>query len=145
MKKLIVLFVLLSALCAAAPVFADEVRGGDVVPEEQIATPAPSSGQIDDTVNSVTNELIDTGVTTDRIVERIERKGEDIVRVLQTAGKYVCIGSFLICCVLTLVGVIGNKRLLVGGAIGLILSGVSYAGIVCGREIVNWIASWASS
>jgi len=102
-------------------------------------------GSMSDVVNQVTNELIDTSVTTDDIVGRLESKGNDVVRVLQTVGKYVCIGAFMVCCVITLVGIVGNKRLLVGGIIGLVISGVAYAGIVCGREIVNWIASWAIS
>ena len=79
------------------------------------------------------------------IVGKLESKGNDIVYILQTVGKYACIAAFIVCCILTLIGIIGNKRLLAGAIIGLVISGVAYAGIVCGREIVNWIAAWAAS
>ena len=91
------------------------------------------------------DRLIDPNVSTDTIVGKLESKGNDVVSILQTVGKYVCIAGFIVCCILTLIGIIGNKRLLAGAIIGLIISGVAYAGIVCGREIVNWIAAWAVS
>lgn len=103
------------------------------------------------TQDYINNELfgghgvITSNVTTDTIVGKLESKGNDVVSILQTVGKYVCIAGFIVCCILTLIGIIGNKRLLAGAIIGLVISGLAYAGIVCGREIVNWIAAWAVS
>lgn len=103
------------------------------------------------TQDYINNELfgghgvITPNVTTGTIISRLEAKGNDIVSILQIIGKYVCIAGFIICCILTIIGIIGNKRLLVGAIIGLFISGLAYAGIVCGREIVNWVAAWAAS
>ena len=107
-----------------------------------------SSGGDDDGMRDLVGGIQDEfapNVTTQDIIGKLETKGNDIVAILQTVGKYVCIAAFIICCGLTLIGIIGNKRILTGAIIGLFLSGIAYAGIVCGREIVNWIAAWARS
>lgn len=99
---------------------------------------------VEDTVSSITEEIA-PNVTTEDLANRIETKGNEVVTILQKVGKYVCICSFVICCALVLVGCIGNRRLVAGGLIGCVLSGLAYAGIICGREIVNWIAAWVIS
>lgn len=151
MKKLVSLFSLcILTLALVIPTFASDIRPGDVSGTDSSVTGQSDSssttgGPIQDAVNSATNELIDTGITTEDIVGRLEEKGNDVVSVLQTVGKYVCFGAFILCCGLIVIGIIGNKRMLTGAILGAILSGIAYAGIVCGREIVNWIASWAIS
>lgn len=159
MKRLFSLFfVLLLAMSLTVTAFASgntrtgEVTSGDIA----IPSITQSGGGIDlmdpnGTQSYVDNELfgqsglINGSVTTETIVGKLNAKGNDVVTILQTVGKYVCIAGFVICCILTLVGIIGNKRLLAGAIIGLLISGLAYAGIVCGREIVNWIATWAVS
>jgi len=162
-KKLIaMLSLLMLVLCLSATAFAsDTTRTGEVSgggAGDSASGSVTSAGQYgvnlqdpNATQDYVNNELfgaqglIDRSVTTNTIVGKLEAKGNDVVSILQTVGKYVCIAGFVVCCILVLVGVIGNKRLLAGAIIGLIISGVAYAGIVCGREIVNWIAAWAVS
>lgn len=160
------LCVLILSLCLTATAFASNgTRTGEVIGggssgtesqtnqsdtgggSEDFSLSDPNSAQrfVDNTLFNGKDGLIDPNVSTDSIVGKIESKGNDIVSILQTIGKYVCIAGFIVCCILTLIGIIGNKRLLAGAIIGLIISGVAYAGIVCGREIVNWIAAWAAS
>ena len=155
MKKVIRLIVLM-IMCvsiivpACAAGVEDDTRTGiaygpmetpsiEEVPQDGKDKKDPLQSELDDLYSNIPH------VTTDDIVGRLENKGNDIVNILQTIGRYVCIAAFIICCLLTLIGVMGNPRLLWGGVIGLVLSGVAYAGIVCGRDIVNWIASWAIS
>lgn len=151
MKKIVMLMmVMLLAMCMVMPAFAadgDDVRTGTA--SGGSTTSAVTEGTtghspINDAVNGVMNDFVPT-VTTNDIVNRLETKGNDVVLMLQTVGKYVCIGAFIICCLLTIVGIIGNPRLLWAGVIGMIVAGLAYAGIVCGREVVNWIANWAIS
>lgn len=168
MKRVFVfLSVLVLALSLTVSTFASgDTRTGDVVgggstgtgtyaSENHSSSGNGSSGvslrDPNSTQDFINNELfggngvINPNVSTDTIVGKLEKKGNDVVSILQTVGKYVCIAGFIVCCILTLIGIIGNKRLLVGAIIGLLISGLSYAGIVCGREIVNWIAAWAVS
>lgn len=84
-------------------------------------------------------------VTTDDLIERIDRKGNDVVNLMQAAGKWICIVVFIVCIILFIIGLIGNKKMALAAFIGMICAGVAYAGILCGREIVTWIASWAAS
>ena len=173
MKRIFVLLsVLMLTLCLTATAFASNgTRTGEVIGGGAAGTEAAQwhhggeypgsgtgtgSGGVNLTDPNATGSFVDNelfggnglivpNVSTDTIVGKLESKGNDVVHILQTVGKYVCIAAFIICCILTLVGIIGNKRLLAGAIIGLIISGVAYAGIVCGREIVNWIAAWAVS
>lgn len=141
---LLVAFLALSFCAGFAPTAyaSDTTRTGTA--ENVQATAQHDDGDMSDTFAALTEEIA-PNVTTDELVGRIEQKSNDVVTILQTVGKYVCFASFIICCMLILIGIIGNRRLVAGGAIGLILSGIAYAGIVCGREIVTWIAAWAAS
>lgn len=166
MKRIFALLsILILSLCLTATAFASngtrtgEVVGGGSSGTESQTYQSGSSGSesfslsdpnsakdfVSDALFGGKDRLIDPNVSTDTIVGKLESKGNDVVSILQTVGKYVCIAGFIVCCILTLIGIIGNKRLLAGAIIGLIISGVAYAGIVCGREIVNWIAAWAVS
>ena len=145
MRVICLMCVCLMVLAFCVPAFASDVRTGTAVDSGSTpsATVNPSSS-MGDYVNDTVGDLV-PNVTTNDIVERLENKGNDVVRILQTVGKYVCIGAFVVCCFLILFGLFGNKQLLCGAVIGCIVSGIAYAGIVCGREIVNWVAAWAVS
>lgn len=154
MKK-IFSFLLLCALtvCLNISAFATgdvrtgTITGGGDLPEDNptYSTTNDSNVEAPDFVGMAQDGLIDGNVTTDKVIGKLESKGNDVVRILQTVGKYVCIGGFIISCLLLLAGILGNHRLLFAGFVGAIIAGVAYAGIVCGREIVNAIAMWAAS
>lgn len=166
MKQILVLLsIFMLSLCLTISAFASgDTRTGNVIgggsADTSVATPYASSGSSgsgitltdpDATQDFINDKLfggygvISTNVTADTIVSKLEAKGNDIVFMFQTVGKFVCIAGFIICCILTIIGTVGSKRLLAGAVIGLLVSGFAYAGIVCGREIVNWIAAWAIS
>ena len=84
-------------------------------------------------------------VSTDELIDRIDSKGNDVVNILQAVGKWACIVIFIVCIILFIIGLIGNKRMAVAAFIGMLCAGIGYAGILCGREIVSFIASWAAS
>ena len=44
-------------------------------------------------------ELVDDGILDSLTIN-------DVVTFLKTIGKYVCIGAFVICCILTIIGII---------------------------------------
>ena len=115
----------------------------EIVTDGHTVSGSGSSDKLQDALDSVYGDI--PNISTEDIVGRLENKGNDVIRLMQTIGRYVCIVAFIICCIMTLVGIIANPKLLWAGVIGLIISGLAYAGIVCGRDIVNWIASWAIS
>lgn len=158
MKKVaIFLMTMLMAICMVTPAFAaggEDVRTGTAAGGNPSGTSTtapdvrPGVGGGNQDVGGLVNDTISDlapNVTTNDIVDRLETKGNDVVTFLKTIGKYVCIGAFVICCILTIIGIIGNHRLLWAGVLGMIISGLAYAGIVCSQEIVNWIATWAIS
>lgn len=150
MKRLMsFLAVLMLVGCLAVPAMASDVRTGDAIgggttTHDSTATNGSSSNIVQDAVNQTIEELAPS-VSVDDLITRLEDKGNDVVSILQTVGKYVCIGGFTVSVILFLIGCIGNKKLAAGGAIGMIVAGLAYTGIVCGRDIVNFIANWAAS
>lgn len=141
MKKILVfLMALIMSAFMMTPVFAaSDIRTGTPSESAQSAYTA-----VQGSVNAITGDIT-PDVTTDDVVNKLEHKGNDIVRVLQIVGQYVCIGVFIVCCVLLIIGMIGNKRLMTGAILGLIFSGIAYACIVCSRDLVNFIAMWSIS
>jgi len=87
----------------------------------------------------------DGDYSVDHIGDKLKSKGMDIVYLLKVVGRYVCLAVFVICCILLVLGIVGNTRLLLRSAIGAIISGVMYAAITCGEEIVQLIAGWAAA
>jgi len=84
-------------------------------------------------------------VTIDDLGDRLAAKGGDFVYLIKIVGRYVCLGAFIICCIMIVIGIIGNHRMLVSAIIGAIISGLAYAAITCGEQIVQLIAAWAIS
>lgn len=84
-------------------------------------------------------------VSTEDLSDRLNEKGNDVVDIVTVIGKWVCIIMIAFGFLCILIGAFGNQKLLVRGLIAVVLCGVCYAGIVCGRDIVEFIASWAAS
>lgn len=92
------------------------------------------------------DKLLDIpNVTVEDLGARLVEKGGDFVYLLKIAGRYVCLGTFVICCIMIVIGIIGNHRMLASAIIGAIISGVIYAAITCGEQIVQFIAAWVIS
>ena len=92
------------------------------------------------------NGILDVpNVTVDDLGDRLAAKGADFVYLIKIVGRYVCLGAFVICCIMIIIGIIGNRRMLVWAIIGAITAGLLYAAITCGEQIVQFIAAWAMS
>lgn len=141
MKKfLVILMALMMSALMMTPAFAaTDIRTGTPRESSQ-ATYTAVQGSVSEITGDITPD-----VTTDDVINKLEHKGNDIVRILQIVGQYVCIGAFIICCFLVIVGLMGNKRLLTGALFGLIFSGVAVVGILYSRDILNFVASWLAS
>lgn len=151
MKRLV--FLIMSVLLVVSLTVAayandlSDVREGEpsieIDPPEIEGPSMSSKEELDRELESITDEI--PKVSVNALSDYLTNKGNDIISVIQTVGRYVCIAAFAICCLLTIIGLIGNKRMLVGALIGLVISGVAYAGVICAPEIVHWIASWAAT
>lgn len=92
------------------------------------------------------NNILDTpNVTVDDLGALLAAKGGDFVYLLKIVGRYMCLGMFIICCIMIVIGIIGNHRMLTSAIIGAIVSGLAYAAITCGEQIVQFIAAWATT
>ena len=139
-KFLVILMALIMSALMMNPAFAaTDIRTGTPSESSQ-ATYTAVQGSVSEITGDITPD-----VTTDDVINKLEHKGNDIVRILQIVGQYVCIGAFIICCFLVIVGLMGNKRLLTGALFGLIFSGVAVVGILYSRDILNFVASWLAS
>lgn len=146
MKKILIL--LLAVLVLASAVFAaDDVRtgvavgGGVAAVEKEQEHGHGSIGFQDQAIEG----FVDKTVTTESFINRIQAKGNDVVHIIIAVGQWVCIAVFGICCIIALVGAVGNKRALTGGVIGLVIAGVAYALLTMAPEVVRWIAAWSVS
>ena len=145
MKRFVgILISLILSMVMVMPAFATTIGGGTIngKPVDDVY----SGGSFDFSEPSDPADIMNIpSVSAEDVANRLNNKGNDVVNILQTVGRWVCIGAFVISVIIMVAGCIGNKKMIVQGLIGLIISGVAYAGIVCGREIVMFIASWAAS
>lgn len=84
-------------------------------------------------------------VSVDDLGNKLTEKGADIIYLLKIVGQYVCVGAFIISCITFFAGLFGNKKMMFSSVIGALISGVCYAAITFGEDIVILIASWAAS
>jgi len=145
MKRIMNFFIAL-ILCMAVvmPAFATTVGGGTISGKSTQSSTAKTGFDYSEPSDAADIFGIEP-VSTEELANRLNNKGNDVINILQTVGRWICIGAFVISVIMMVAGCIGNKKMIVQGLIGLIISGVAYAGIVCGREIVMFIASWAAA
>lgn len=130
--------------CICVNVFASNIGSGTA---QSVDSSSVSTGGIFDySEPSDPAELFGVEkVSTEEVADKLNEKGNDIINLMQVVGRYVCYGAFIVGLVMMLAGCVGNKKMIVQGLIAVIIAGVCYAGIVCGRDIVTFIASWAAS
>lgn len=143
MKKVLILM-LVALMLTSVAFAADDVRTG-VAMGGGASSAVEENAPYDGFQSRATEGLIDQNVTTESFLERIHSKGNDVVDIIIVVGQYVCIAAFAVCCIITIIGLIGNKRTMTGGVIGLIVSGVAYAFLSMAPDVVRWIASWTVS
>ena len=145
MKRFLSLLLLVLSLSSLAlPAFAAGVETGvaGTIGEEE--TYNPNAYELPDDLQPE-NVLGVPNVTVDDLGNRLIDKGEDVVWLIKIVTRYICLGAFLLSCVFILVGIIGNRKILVSSILGAVISGVCYGAITCGEQIVAFIAAWAAS
>ena len=97
-----------------------------------------------ESATSWVNQNVDE-VTVDDAISWVDRKGGQIVELCAHVLKPVCIVCFIICILLVVAGAVGNKKVLVGGLIGLFICGLCYAFATSPVEILNAFSSFMHS
>lgn len=87
---------------------------------------------------------IDT-VTTDEVNQWVERKGNDVISIIQTFGKVMAVIGFFASIICIIVGAIGNHRMMTGGFIGMVIAASAYVAITQGKDLINLFSSWVMS
>lgn len=140
MKKQLIAFLLAAILCIfnAVPVFAADAVGGGVATNDgksRIIWDENESGE-----NWVRQNADD--VTVDDAISWVDRKGGQIVELCAHFLKPVCVVGFILCIILIVAGAVGNKRLLVGGLVGLFICGLCYTFATSPIQILNAFSSF---
>lgn len=144
MKKILILTLVVLVL-ASAVFAADDVRTGVAVGGGAAAVEKEQGNSSIGFQEQAIEGFVDKTVTTESFINRIQAKGNDVVHIIIAVGQWVCIAAFGICCIIALIGAVGNKRTMTGGAIGLVISGVAYALLTMAPEVVRGIAAWSVS
>lgn len=148
MKRFFILaMVLVMSVCMSVTAFADQEVGSGIAGEtNDQETSEGYNGQhgMYDPVSP--EDLLDLDqVTTDDLQNKIDEKGSDVINVIIRVCRYICIAAFPIGCIMFILGLLGNKKLVAAGVFTIIFAGIGYAGVTCAPEIVHFVASWAAS
>ena len=84
-------------------------------------------------------------VSMDDAKDFINRKGADIIDLMQTfAGPFVIV-IFIACAILTIVGSFGHSGFVGKGIVGMLICGVCYVCINFAPELIQFFSTWLSS
>ncbi len=151
MKKLCLFFLcLMIAVFEAVPVFAtDEVVSGIAGETESktsvvVNSSTSTAGQEKTFDFTDPYHLHDNPVTVEQLDAKLNSMGTDVIGIIKTVGRYICLGGFIVCIILLFIGIVGNPRLMARSAIGALCSGIMYMAITCGEQIVAMIAAWSA-
>ena len=84
----------------------------------------------------------DPKVTTDDVNNWVDRTGGELISIITRGGRIVSVIGFFISLLLIIIGVVGNKRTMVGGLIGLIIACVCFTAATMGPQIMSAVQSW---
>lgn len=141
MKKNLIAFLFAAILCMfnIVPVLASEPVGGGTA-----TTGGGNSHIIWDESQSGDNwvkQNVDE-VTVDDAISWVDRKGGQVVELCAHFLKPVCVVGFILCVILMVAGAVGNKKLLVGGLVGLFICGLCYTFATSPIQIMNAFSSF---
>lgn len=91
------------------------------------------------------NQVTFNPVSTDEVNNWVERKGNDVISIMQTAGKVLAIIGFFACIIICIIGAMSNRRLLTGGLIGMLIAASAYVALTQGKELINLFSAWVMS
>lgn len=132
MKILMIFIIALICINSGIMVFADEIE----TKRETNSIFVDNGTEIDDGIPEV---------STDEIAEWADRKGFEIVGLLQRFVQPFSIVIFIGCAILALMGAFGNGRLVSTGLLGMVISLVIYAVVLYAPEIMDGFLSWVKS
>ncbi|WPS85500.1 hypothetical protein SMD22_00120 (plasmid) [Brevibacillus halotolerans] len=75
----------------------------------------------------------------------VERKGFDVVGLLQKFVQPFAIAVFIICAMLSLVGSFGNSSLVGKGIVGMIIAVIMYAIVLSAPDLLDFMNAWIKS
>lgn len=87
----------------------------------------------------------DKVVTTTDVSNWLNRKGGEVVSIVELAVRWISVFFFFVSLVFVVVGSLGNKRTMVAGFIGMAVCCVIFAVATCGPQIMELISSWLRS
>ena len=84
-------------------------------------------------------------VTTTDVENWVNRKGGEIINIIELAVRWISVFFFFVSLVLVVIGAVGNKRTMVAGFIGMAICCVIFAVATCGTQIMNIVSAWLRS
>lgn len=84
-------------------------------------------------------------VTIEQAEDWAERKGFDIVGLLQTFVQPFSVIIFIICAFMTLIGAFGNSQLVGRGMFGMFIAVLMYAVVLYAPELMDFVLLWLES
>ncbi|WPQ59610.1 hypothetical protein [Paenibacillus polymyxa] len=117
------------------------------------APTTPSDNGKLDQINVTTDPKVHDGmpivrlpnVQIDQAEKWVERKGYDVVGVLQTFVQPFAIAIFIVGAILTAVGSLGNSNLIGKGIIAMVIAIVMYAIVLSAPELMDFMNAWLKS
>lgn len=153
MKKNIILITILVLLLSFSTISFAEENGPSSRPPSNSYTEEnePSSDENLGFRNNMfvdNGEMIDAGlptVTTDDITDWADRKGFEIIGLLQKIAQPFAIVVFIGSAFMALLGILGNGHLVSKGFIGMLIALIVYAVVLYAPEIMDIFLGWVSS
>jgi len=148
MKKYLysLFLVLLCVFSCVRPALASDPVGGGTVSGGSVFTQSSQTGDgryghiasPDEVLGQNTGDV----VTTEDVNDWVDRKGDDVIKIITRVVQVAAFAGFLVSLGVIIVGAVGNKRLLVGGFIGLLVACAAYTMATCAPQIIYSVSSW---
>lgn len=145
------LAIMMIAITMITPALADVIVDSGIA-GEVTETPAPTQKpgrgdytdeelkyNLDDPKNQIN---INGSVTTTDVNNWVNRKGNDVISIIQNGGRVIAIIGFFVSLVFIIIGAIGNRRTMTGGFIGALIAACCYVAITQGKELINLFSAW---
>lgn len=160
MKKMFSFFVIIAILFSyASVVFAETPGQNSGVYSTQgltnTTTPAESNSQVQNRLSGkvedleITPENMSTGgipnVQIEQAKKWVEKKGYQIVDLLQTFVQPFAIVIFILCALLSLLGAFGSSSMVFKGIVGMMIAVIMYAVVLAAPELLDLAIAWLHS
>lgn len=83
--------------------------------------------------------------TIDDVSGWVDKKGFEIVILLQRFIQPLSVITFIACSIMVLIGALGNGRMMSGGIWGMIMSMIMYAVVLYAADIMDLFLKWVKA